>query len=304
MRDNTNYNEKLFSFYSLISEKFKRKDFKGKYKVTEYLNPQIDNMLVDLLVLFAGKQKIPPSTGSEGMGYQYILHYIYEGEGFFVYNGKEYNLSQGDTFLISPKQIYRYYSSEKNPWSYYWIGFSGTRASSLLSRSGMGDSVPIIRNIQEKEIPELFSKIITTLQKNKRGGDIAITAFLSLIFSIFIDKVKTKKQENTIDIRKKCVNKAINFVKINFSEITSVEEIADFVGYNRSYFSNIFRTETGKSIKQYLNNYRIKKAVELLDTTNFNIDYVAQSVGYKNYFSFEKRFKKIMNCTPTEYRKR
>ncbi len=51
--------------------------------------------------------------------------------------------------------------------------------------------------------------------------------------------------------------------------------------------------------KKYIN-----RAVELFNTTNFSIGHIAETTGFNDYFLFEKKFKKVMGCSPSKYRKK
>ena len=71
---------------------------------------------------------------------------------------------------------------------------------------------------------------------------------------------------------------------------------------NSQYFCRFFKSVIGKTPIDYINNYRIEKSVELLVTTNDKILNICYSVGFDNFSYFIKTFKKIKNCTPSEYR--
>ena len=69
-----------------------------------------------------------------------------------------------------------------------------------------------------------------------------------------------------------------------------------------TYFSTIFKKETGKTFISFLTDYRMEKAVELLMTTNDKTYIIAEKVGYAdpNYFSYA--FKKQYSMSPSKYR--
>jgi two-component system response regulator YesN len=71
-----------------------------------------------------------------------------------------------------------------------------------------------------------------------------------------------------------------------------------------NHFSMIFKQETGEAFIEYLTNFRIKKAMEILQTSNMQSLEVASAVGYSDPHYFSHLFKKIVKCTPTEFRNR
>ena len=79
--------------------------------------------------------------------------------------------------------------------------------------------------------------------------------------------------------------------------------MADLVNLNPIYFSNLFKRELGKSFTEYLTEYRMKKAKELLRMSNQNINEIADTLGYSDARYFSKAFKKEVGIKPTDYRK-
>lgn len=81
------------------------------------------------------------------------------------------------------------------------------------------------------------------------------------------------------------------------------EEIAEFIGFHPAYLSRLFKKEKGISLSDYILEARIKKAQELLETTNATVTEIASKAGYLNYTHFTKMFKKYTGITPQQYRK-
>ena len=90
------------------------------------------------------------------------------------------------------------------------------------------------------------------------------------------------------------ISKAIHYAKKNFNNTDmSVENVADFAGFSIDYFNRIFLAHTGFTVMSYVNYMRIKKAVELLRTTDKTVLDIALEVGYDSHEGFIKAFKKI-----------
>ena len=98
------------------------------------------------------------------------------------------------------------------------------------------------------------------------------------------------------------VKSAVRFIASDYKNVAlSVERIAGRVGMNADWLGTIFKRDTGYSIREYLNIYRIKKSKELIDE-GFKIQEVYKEVGYMTYQYFGKVFRKITGLTPVEYR--
>ena len=81
-----------------------------------------------------------------------------------------------------------------------------------------------------------------------------------------------------------------------------MEDIADNCGLNRSYFGKIFKEALGRTPQEFLLNYRMTKAAELLKLTALSIGDISKAVGYDNQLHFSRAFKNINHISPREWR--
>jgi AraC-like DNA-binding protein len=88
----------------------------------------------------------------------------------------------------------------------------------------------------------------------------------------------------------------------NFHNDISVEDIADNCGLNRSYFGKIFKESTGRTPQEFLLNYRMTKATELLKLTKLTVGDISNAVGYDNPLHFSRAFKNTYGISPREWR--
>lgn len=102
---------------------------------------------------------------------------------------------------------------------------------------------------------------------------------------------------------KKPIRTAYLYVEENYSKPIRLEDVAEQVELNPVYFSNVFKKETGQNFTDYLTDYRLKMAKELLQNTNDSINEIAEKVGYQDTRYFSKLFKKNVGIKPSEYRK-
>ena len=100
------------------------------------------------------------------------------------------------------------------------------------------------------------------------------------------------------------VQKAADYIKLNYSEKISIKEIADQLYLSPNYLSELFKKHTGKTISEYLTEYRLEKACQLLDHAEYRVGDVSGMVGIHDGRYFSNMFKKKYGMTPTEYRNR
>lgn len=101
------------------------------------------------------------------------------------------------------------------------------------------------------------------------------------------------------------VEKAKQYINENYnSEDISLNEAAAAVNLSPTYFSALFRKNTGTNFVDYLSLIRVNRAKELLCCTLMQVSEIAYEVGYKDYRYFGKVFKKYTGQTPREYQKK
>lgn len=110
-----------------------------------------------------------------------------------------------------------------------------------------------------------------------------------------------------INKRNKCqnqyyVDKACKYIENNFNKQISLQDISNSVHLTKNYFANLFKSQTGNTVMEYLTEIRINKAQELIKETDLKIYEIAERVGYNNSNYFIKVFKKFLGTTPNNYR--
>jgi two-component system response regulator YesN len=83
----------------------------------------------------------------------------------------------------------------------------------------------------------------------------------------------------------------------------SVSSLAQSLGVSEGHLSHVFKKETSYTVSNYITNYRIRMAMELLRDCRSRVYDVAEQVGYRDITYFSSTFKKITGMTPTEYQK-
>lgn len=98
------------------------------------------------------------------------------------------------------------------------------------------------------------------------------------------------------------VEKCKNYINENYGNDINLDDLSKLVERNGSYISHVFKQETGKNFSEYLNEVRIRKAVQHLNSGSMLVYEIAQSVGFKDYRYFTQVFKKITGKSPSDFK--
>lgn len=108
--------------------------------------------------------------------------------------------------------------------------------------------------------------------------------------------------EKEKDASKTSIKLAKEYIINNYYKNISLKTVADEIFLSQNYLSELFKKETGEGFYEFLSNYRIKKAKEILITTNLKVYEIAERVGYSDSITFGRAFKKKTGKTPNHYR--
>ena len=217
-----------------------------------------------------------------------------------MYKDKEYHLEAGYGFLISPDELAFYQADEKDPWTYVWAGFTGTQAKSVVEELGLSGNHPVFYCEKSQEI---YQSVTDMMEYNTYSfsDNLRRNGYLSIFLSLIATRTDIAVNEEE-DKANSHVEKAVEFVRMNYCNPIKVTDIADYVCINRSYLYSLFEEYLHISPQQFLTMYRITKSLELLHSTDYPIESIALSSGYTDVLVFTKAFKKKMGMSPSTYR--
>lgn len=122
--------------------------------------------------------------------------------------------------------------------------------------------------------------------------------YLSYLLTRALDYSNFINEEHSV------IDLILNYIHQHYAEDITRTTLSDLVYLNADYMARLFKKQTQKSIVNYITEYRIEKAKELLNSPDIPVATVASKVGYGNYSYFSKLFKDLTGYTPNEYRKK
>ena len=234
---------------------------------------------------------------------QNILIYCTEGKGWVSINGTKHEVSQGEFFIIEANTPHSYGASIENPWSIYWVHFTGTKRhlfQTIYNKVLHIDQAPEAR---KEERLKMFEEIFLNLEM---GYSIDNLEYVSLCLWHFIASFRFIAQYRAINKNPKSdvIQTAINYMRENLQKKVTLEDLASYVGYSPSHFGQLFKEKTGQSPLNYLCQLKIQRACQMLDFTDMKIKEITEELGFYDQYHFSKTFLKQVGETPTQYKKR
>lgn len=236
----------------------------------------------------------------------YLFHYVISGTGLLMSNDSSgrtntYQIRSGQGFMIFPKQINTYIADETLPWEYSWIEFDGLKVKEALETAGLTMDSPIYHSNVRDLSAELKNEMLYIAQHSDQSP-FHLIGHLYLFLDYLTRSSSSRRLLQGGRMRDFYIKEAISYIEQNFQNDISVEDIAKFCSLNRSYFGKIFRDALGKSPQEFLINYRMSKAAELLKLTELSIGDISNAVGYPSQLHFSRAFKKIHGISPRQWR--
>lgn len=236
----------------------------------------------------------------------YLFHYIISGTGTLMADDAKgetqtYSIKSGQGFLIFPGQINTYIADDNLPWEYFWIEFDGLRVKEALDLTELSKNSPVYRS-RSKDLREEMVKEMDYIVHHPKESPFHLIGHLYLFFDCFTRSAKTETLVKSSKMSDYYIKEAIHYMEQNFQNNITIEDIAAVCGINRSYFGKIFKNSMGRSPQEFLMNYRMVKATELLKLTSLSIADIGSAVGYENQLHFSRAFKNIYGISPREWR--
>lgn len=267
----------------------------------------LNNEYFDLTIYQYGCEKCQPfHTFGPGMRSHYLIHCVLSGKGTCCasFGGRDFSwqLHEGQAFLIEPGKLVHYFADGQDPWEYMWIEFDGMKAKEYLSQAGLSQASPIYHPVSSQGREECFGYLRQMLD-NPNLLPCQVIGLAYLFFGALIQSSRDGRKPVKNSIQDFYIQSTVDFVENHYMEEISVEDMAANLNLNRTYFSKLFKKLTTKSPQDFLIQYRMNKACQLLRSTDFPISQVAQMVGYHNPFHFTRAFKSVFQIPPQQWRK-
>ena len=162
---------------------------------------------------------------------------------------------------------------------------------------GLGVTEYLLKPVNFNELYDALDKIIrkqtaaARLRDDMKQIDMEKKK-LGILDGISCDKVKEGNRY---------VEFMMDYIKEHYSSRVSLTDVSEQCGMSCTYLGSKFKSDTGYTFNDFLNRYRMQKAVELLKENKYKVYEIADLVGFSDYKYFIKVFKKYVGCSPVKF---
>lgn len=284
---------------SVISAEYMKLDSKTYFANTD--DSRMSDAMNPLNLYSCGRESLVASAPIGPYAEKYYLVFIGAG-GNAVYriNGEQIEVGKNMMCLVNPGEEFWLNIDSKEPWHFMWLGFNGNQASAILEKIGFTREKRTVTLCSTEEVANEINGILETNQMTDACDMRRAGGMFKALAAMMENNASEKVRNEAPDL--KYVNKAIRIISEHYAEKIKITDIADMVGINRSYLSNLFKKELSVSPQEFLINYRLDKAAQMLSETEDSVGNVASAVGYADPLAFSKAFKQKFGVSPRAYR--
>lgn len=230
------------------------------------------------------------------------LHYVVSGQTTLKLEQEEFKARKGDLVIANSNILHE--------------GFcDGTFMETLVVIFDMADFSreladkniifqPLIRN--DPEIVRIMQNINEELTRQEIGDRLVCKGYLLQLVAYLVRNYALEMLDKGDSLRRRKKLERLNivyqYIESNYSGPISNRELAGLIHVSEGRFSHLFKESTGMAPLQYINEVRLKKAMNLLKRGNYTATEVADAVGFSDYNHFGRLFRRTFGCTPIEVR--
>ncbi len=231
----------------------------------------------------------------------YEFNYFKKGNSEYLINNDLYNLESGDVVIMPPNTLHKGIHKTNAIVEKIFFYMDKQYLSTFLdSRMSLPNKPVIYHTSSLKRIDEIFEELHNEFNKKKQR------VYMEILIGeliVLLQRMKTKNFISQKSTSSSIIPQVLEYIKTHFTSNIKLEEVASRFYMNPSYFSRMFKEQTGFMFSEYITKLRIKEANKMLSLTNKHITDIAFTLGFNSSNNFCKTYKKTMGMTALEYRR-
>ena len=244
------------------------------------------------------------------------INLIREGEAVFQVYQKSYRVRTGDGFLLnrnvphscsSPGNEHVRYSTILVRPDFLYGDFGSDVERKCFQPFLQNSAIPCIHltGVDEngKEILQKLNQVEEAFDQKRFCYELKIKGLLCEAFAMILyghrQELTKFVPANLQELER--LEKMLNYLNMHFTEVISLQDLADQVHLSREVCCRLFKKMTGKTITGYLEEYRVNKSFSLVQSGQYSMTQITEMVGFSNPSRFASAFRKRFGCNPGEY---
>jgi len=230
-----------------------------------------------------------------------ILIYCSDGSGWYNISGHPQRLNAGSAVIIPADTSHSYGTTKGNPWTIYWVHFTGSRVSDYLSVLNASPENPILHLQKMGEVIHHFESMYGLLINGYTPTNLIA---LSTALSNFLGQITLHRRTEDRHPRSATeqAERTIPFMHRHLTSNITIVELAEVAALSVPHYTALFKSLTGTSPKAYYLQLKMEYAAHILETTGATIKETAARMGIDDPYYFSRIFKKTMGTPPSAYR--
>jgi AraC-like DNA-binding protein/quercetin dioxygenase-like cupin family protein len=247
------------------------------------------------------------------------LAYVIKGKSCQKIMGKDEVFSQGEMCLLDKDSFHCEYLFQEEAIIFFLLISNAFFSNSVNFEIRNKDYDPFLRNIlitrREKFrfvrftpktktplIPELLGNIFAELRNPGPGSRYLILGYTERLLNTLPEEYDFYITKNDRDEQQKTMfHEIVDYMYSHYQDI-SIDKLCSAFGYNADYFNRIIKSHTGMTYSRLLQSIRLEAAANLLKSSKFPVENIAEEVGYHNITYFYRIFVNTYGMTPSRLR--
>ena len=164
--------------------------------------------------------------------------------------------------------------------------------------------IPTFVRVKDRErYEQIFEKLCECYNTNLYRDILHLQSLLLELIHILGDYTDASSHTGKRRDRE-TIERVVDYVKSNLTSDLSLEEVSRFASFSPTHFHNLFKKATGKTLRDFVEEQRIQKSIQLLISTDLTLSEIAYECGFSSQSYFSYAFRKRMNIPPREYARR
>lgn len=230
------------------------------------------------------------------------MHYILSGSAVFHIDREEYPVQAGDLVIANRNELHAGYSIEM-PYDAYLLVFDPSDLSIELGENLLRFQ-PVVGG--DEVVRDLLERIFAE-QREAREGYRPLCRALVIQLLVYLCRNYAAESLPAKEMAKRRrelerLQPALDYIERNYWDRISVAQLAEMLCLSPDRLGHLFRDGVGQAPLQYINEIRLRKAMNLLKTEEHTVAEVAQAVGFFDYNHFGRLFRRRYGITPNQVR--